>query len=114
MQHKIRDMSMGFGMGMHVPGNSPKTAEERKTAKHKKTMRGKDYSYKKPGTTEHVTPKKKGQKSIKFKAGSLHKILGVPQGTKIPASKMAAAKSGKYGKAAKEKALLAQNVLKGR
>ena len=105
-------MSMGFGMGNHIPGNP--TSKERNEAKRKKTMRGKDYSYKKAGTKETIPPMRKGQKPIKFKAGSLHNILNVPQGTKIPASKMAAAVSGKYGKAAKKKALFAKNVLRGK
>ena len=37
---------------------------------------------------------KKGQKPVTFQKGGLHRSLGVPQGEKIPASKMAAAKAG--------------------
>ncbi len=83
--------------------------EKKKTV----TKAGKSYRYRKVGTTETI-PKKKGQKKITFKAGGLHRELGVPQGTKIPISKMAAALAGKYGAKAKKKALLAKNVLKGR
>lgn len=62
-----------------------------------------------------VTMKKKGQPTIKFKKGGLHESLNVPQGKKIPASKMAAAIAGKYGPTAKKQALFAKNVLgKGR
>ena len=42
---------------------------------------------------------KKGQKPVTFQKGGLHRSLGVPQGQKIPASKMAAAKAGKQAKA---------------
>ena len=75
--------------------------------KKKKTVTkaGKNYRYRKVGTVETVTRKKKGQKKITFKAGGLHGKLGVPQGTKIPASKMAAALAGKYGMKAKKEAL---------
>ena len=41
---------------------------------------------------------KKGQKPVTFQKGGLHRSLGVPQGQKIPASKMAAAKAGSYGR----------------
>jgi hypothetical protein len=34
----------------------------------------------------------KGKKPIKFKKGGLHRALGVPEGEKIPADKLAAAK----------------------
>jgi len=62
-----------------------------------------------------VVLKKKGDKSVSFKKGGLHKSLGVPQGEKIPASKMAAAKSGKYGPKAKKQAVFASGMLaKGR
>ena len=60
-----------------------------------------------------ITPKKAGQKKITFKPGALHAQLGVPQGKKIPAKKMAAARSGKLGPTAKKRALFAKNVLKG-
>ena len=40
------------------------------------------------------------QKAIK-KPGQLHKDLGVPQGEKIPAKKLAAAKGGKVGQRAR-------------
>ncbi len=83
--------------------------------KKKKTVTkaGKSYRYRKVGTVQSISMKKKGQKKITFKAGGLHRKLGVPQGTKIPASKMAAALAGKYGAKAKKEALFAKNVLKG-
>lgn len=101
---KIRDMSGEFGEGKHVPGNKG----------HNKTIEGKDYRYTKPGTKKTIMPKTKGQKPITFKSGGLHQSLGVPQGQKIPAGKMAAAMSGRYGPKAKKEALFAKNILKGR
>lgn len=53
--------------------------------------------------------------SVTFKKGGLHQSLGVPQGQKIPASKMAAAKAGKYGPLARKQANFASGFLaKGR
>lgn len=52
------------------------------------------------------------KKPIKFKKGALHAELGVQQGKKIPAKKMAAAASGKLGPKAKKRAIFAKNVLK--
>jgi hypothetical protein len=62
-----------------------------------------------------VTLKKKNpsQKTITFNKGGLHSSTHTPQGEKIPASKIAAAKSGAYGSKAKKEALFAQNVLTG-
>jgi hypothetical protein len=57
---------------------------------------------------------KAGKKPISFKPGTLHAELGVKQGEKIPAAKMAAAASGKDGALAKKRALFAKNVLTGR
>ena len=57
--------------------------------------------------------KKKGKKPITFKPGALHAQLGVPQGEKIPASKMAAARSGELGPLAEKRANFAKNVLTG-
>ncbi|HVH52916.1 MAG TPA: hypothetical protein VNA32_02145 [Actinomycetota bacterium] len=54
---------------------------------------------------------KKGQKPVTFAKGSLHRSLGVPQGQKIPASKMAAAKRGEYGPKAKKQANFATGML---
>ncbi len=56
---------------------------------------------------------KDGHKPIKFKPGALHSELGVPQGEKIPASKMKAALSGAEGPLAKKRANFARNVLTG-
>lgn len=57
-------------------------------------------------------PKKKFiQKAIK-KPGQLHRDLGVPQGKKIPASKLRAAAQGKYGKKVAQRARFAQMLKK--
>lgn len=64
-------------------------------------------------TSKTVTISKVGKKPITFKKGGLHSSLGVPQGKKIPAGKMAAAASGKDGAKAKKQALFAKNVLTG-
>jgi hypothetical protein len=56
---------------------------------------------------------KEGQKPIHFKPGALHSQLGVPQGEKIPVSKMQAALSGGLGALAKKRAQFAKNVLTG-
>lgn len=57
---------------------------------------------------------KKGQKSITFEKGGLHKSTNTPQSEKIPASKMSAALSGSYGTKAKKQAQFAKNVLVGK
>ncbi len=57
---------------------------------------------------------KKDKPDIKFKPGKLHEQLGVPQGDKIPASKMQAALSGAKGELAKKRANFAKNVLTGK
>lgn len=56
---------------------------------------------------------KRKRKPLKFKKGALHRQLGVPAGKKIPAKKMAAARSGRLGPTAKKRALFAKNVLTG-
>ncbi len=56
---------------------------------------------------------KEGKKPIHFKPGALHSQLGVPQGEKIPASKMQAALNGGLGALAKKRANFAKNVLTG-
>lgn len=53
----------------------------------------------------------KGQKPVTFAKGGLHRTVGVPQGEKIPASKMAAAKAGKYGPKGKKQASMATGML---
>ena len=68
----------------------------------------------KVGTKVTLKPKKSGQKPISFRAGGLHKSLGVPQGQKIPQEKINAAVRGEYGPLAKKQALLKANVLTGR
>ena len=91
---------------MAIKRKTPKAGPYVNTVRAKKTP-GK--SVKTGGT---VVIKSRGKKPLAFKKGGLHSALGVPQGKKIPTSKMAAAKAGKYGVAAKKKALFAANVLK--
>ena len=72
-----------------------------------------------PGKTVKVggiqVIKNKGKKPIEFKKGGLHESLGVKQGEKIPADKMATAIAGKMGPKVKKQAMFAKNVLaKGR
>lgn len=64
------------------------------------------------GKTVTIGPSKPGQKPLRFKRGGLHRSLGVPQGQKIPASKVEAAAEGRYGKTAAKQARFYQNVLK--
>lgn len=52
-----------------------------------------------------------GKPGVTFKKGALHQQLGVPQGQKIPAAKMAAAKAGKFGPLAKKRAVMATGML---
>lgn len=62
-----------------------------------------------------VTMREPGKKPISFQKGGLHRSVGVPQGQKIPASKMQAAEHGEYGPKAQKQAEFALNVLrKGR
>lgn len=50
-------------------------------------------------------------KPVTFKKGALHAQLGVPQGQKISAAKMAAAKAGKLGPLAQKRANFATGML---
>ena len=52
-----------------------------------------------------------GQKPVSFQKGGLHRSLGVPEGQKIPAAKMAAAKAGRYGPKANKQANFATGML---
>lgn len=61
-----------------------------------------------------VVKGKGGKKPIRFKSGGEHASLGVPAGKKIPASKHAAARAGKYGPKARKQELFRENVLTGR
>lgn len=54
-----------------------------------------------------------GKKPIKFKEGGLHQTLGIPQGQKIPGSKMQAALAGRLGPKARKQAQFKRNVLTG-
>ena len=56
--------------------------------------------------------KKLNIKSAIKHPGALHAQLGVKQGEKIPATKMAAARSGKYGKLAEKRANFAKTLSK--
>lgn len=61
------------------------------------------------------TIKSAGRKPVTFEKGGLHRSLGVPQGQKIPAKKMAAAAKGNYGPKAQKQAVMAKGLLaKGR
>jgi len=55
---------------------------------------------------------KAGKKPISFHPGGFHESTNTPSGTKIPASKRAAALAGSYGPKAEKQALFAKNVLK--
>ena len=62
--------------------------------------------------TKKVTIKGKGsQKPVSFSKGGLHRSVGVPEGQRIPASKLAAAKAGEYGPKAKKQANMASGML---
>lgn len=63
-------------------------------------------------TTLRVIKGGKGQKPIRFHEGGLHASTGTPAGQKIPASKVAAAESGKDGPKAQKQAQFYLNVLK--
>ena len=52
-----------------------------------------------------------GKAPVSFTPGGLHQSLGVPQGQKIPAGKMADAAAGKFGPKAQKQANLAQGML---
>lgn len=52
-----------------------------------------------------------GRKPVTMNKGGLHKSLGVPEGQKIPAAKMTAAKAGKYGPLAARQANMATGML---
>jgi hypothetical protein len=65
----------------------------------------------KGGKTVTIKGGGKGKAPVKFKAGGLHRSLGVPAGETIPAAKMAAAKAGDYGPKAQKQANLATGML---
>jgi hypothetical protein len=58
-----------------------------------------------------VTIKAPGKTPVSFKPGGFHDSLGVPQGQKIPAAKMAAAARGGYGPKAQKQANFATGML---
>lgn len=74
--------------------------------------KGKSGGGRKAAPKKTTTIKSSGKSPVTFRKGGLHQSLGVPQGEKIPAAKMAAAASGKYGPKAKAQANLAQGMLK--
>lgn len=59
-----------------------------------------------------VTIKAKGKQPVTFRKGGLHRSLNVPEGEKIPATKMRAALAGKHGPLAKKQAVMAEGMLK--
>ncbi len=63
------------------------------------------------GNGKQVIKGKGGKPPVSFQKGGLHESLGVPQGQKIPAAKMAAAKAGKYGPKAEKQANFATGML---
>lgn len=65
---------------------------------------------KKPAKTQTIAAPGQG-KPVTFDKGGLHKSVGVPQGQKIPAKKVADAAAGKYGPKAKAQANMAQGML---
>lgn len=70
---------------------------------------------KKIGSIVTIKSQKSGKRPIHFKKGTLHAQLHVPQGEKIPASKVRAALHGRYGAKAEKQARFAKEVLsKGR
>ena len=62
-----------------------------------------------------VTMRKRGKDPVSFKAGGLHESTHTPADEPIPASKMRAAKAGRYGEKAVKQANMASGMLaKGR
>ena len=62
--------------------------------------------------TGKQTIKSPGKPAVTFQKGGLHSSLGVPQGKKIPVSKVASAQAGNYGPKAKKQANFAMGMLK--
>jgi len=62
------------------------------------------------GEANNRTGGRKWIAKMHMKKGALHRTLGVAQGAKIPAKKMAAAASGRYGSLAKKRANLAHTL----
>lgn len=58
-----------------------------------------------------TTMKAPGKDPVTFEKGGLHRSLGVPQGQKIPAKKVAAAARGEYGPRAQKQANMAKGML---
>lgn len=58
-----------------------------------------------------TTIKSAGKSPVTFEKGGLHRSLGVPQGQKIPAKKVAAAARGAYGPKAQKQANMAKGML---
>ena len=66
----------------------------------------------KAGGIQKIMPQKTGQKAVTFRKGGLHATLDVPQGQKIPESKLAAALKGKYGETGAKQARFYVNFLR--
>lgn len=66
---------------------------------------------KRNSTGRKTTISSAGKKPVSFKPGGLHTSTGTPQGQKIPASKIAAAKRGEFGPLAIKQANMATGML---
>lgn len=76
----------------------------------KSKKKGDPPKHKKQPKTRTIEPKEKGQKAITYHPGGLHESTHTPAGEKIPESKKAAARAGKYGPKAEKQANFARNV----
>ena len=63
-------------------------------------------------TVKTITPKKKGQKPLKFKQGGLHASVGAKPGAKLTGAQHAKAASGALGPLAAKQENFYRNVLK--
>lgn len=103
---------MDYGVGMRRMGNPAVPDYE---GRHKGvgnrvnpgTMRDGD-----PTIPDYADPPHNWIKGAIKHPGALHEQLGVAQGEKIPAKKMAAARAGKYGAKAEKRAHLAKTLSK--
>lgn len=102
---------MDYGVGVRrngdpsYPDHAPSKGVSGRVAPG--TDRGGDPTY-----PDYADPAHKWIKGAIKHPGALHKQLGVPQGEKIPAKKMSAARAGKYGPKAEKRAHLAKTLSK--
>lgn len=66
---------------------------------------------KRSSTGRKTTIKAPGKAPVSFQKGGLHTSTGTPQGQKIPAAKIAAAKRGEFGPLAIKQANMATGML---